>query len=56
MQCIERMSDWNTPDGHSYRSAAYADDDEVDDFSEDEMEKAQWEKEYEEYCEEEEDE
>lgn len=53
MQCIERMSDWNTPDGHSYRSAVYADGDEVDDFSEDEMEKAQWEKEYEEYCEEE---
>jgi hypothetical protein len=53
MQCIERMSDWNTPDGYSYRSASYADDYDVDDFSEDEIKKDQWEREYEEYCEEE---
>lgn len=52
---IERRSDWNYPDGTSYRKDMYfyndADDDEYDSLEEHQKEK--WEEEYEEYCKEE---
>lgn len=55
IMCIERRSDWNYPDGTSYRKDMYfdndADDEKYDSLEEHQKEK--WEEEYEEYCKEE---